>query len=187
MSPNSTVPALLPNCWQTERLVMMDATLADAPRLHTIFTACHYVEPWDPTFKLVPESELAELVNRSLVTEGDNHRFKLQTIRTGAEGEMAGYFHLYHGVPQTYISSISMFVLHPDYQRHHFGQEVIAGLAEQLRKLDYTTLSLRVYLKNWPALRFWIRAGFTTITQYDGDPTHTVTSQASLRLEKQLR
>lgn len=147
MSPNSRVPALLPSHWQTERLIMRDAALEDVPRLHSIFTACHYVEPWDPTFKLVPESELARLVNRSLTTEGDDHRFKLQTIRTGAEGEMAGYFHLYHGVPQPHIISISMFVLHPDYQHHRFGQEVITGLAEQLRQLDYTALSLRVYLK----------------------------------------
>ena len=135
----------------------------------------------------MPESELAGLVNHSLSTEGDHYRFRLQPIHLWATGEIAGYFHLYHGVPRPPITSISMFVLHPDYQRHRFGQEVIAGLAEQLRQLDYTALSLRVYLKNWPALRFWLNAGFTTITQYDGDPTHTATSQASLRLEKQLR
>jgi diamine N-acetyltransferase len=178
---------LLPSHWQTGHLVMEDATLEDVPRLHAIFTACAYVEPWDPTFKLVPESELAELVNRSLATEGDHYRFKLQPIRTQAEEETIGYFHLHHGLPHPHLTSISMFVLHPDYQRHHFGQEVITGLAEQLRALGYTALSLRVYLKNWPALRFWISAGFTSITQYQGDPTLTATSQASLRVEKQLR
>jgi ribosomal protein S18 acetylase RimI-like enzyme len=166
---------------------MKDAILEDAPRLHAIFTACTYVEPWDPTFKLVPEAELVGLVNQSLAMEGDNYRFKLQPIRTQAEGETIGYFHLYHGLPHPQLASISMFVLHPDYQCHHFGQEVIAGLAEQLAALGYTGLNLRVYLKNWPALRFWINAGFTTITQYQGDPTHTATSQASLRLEKRLR
>jgi diamine N-acetyltransferase len=166
---------------------MEDAILEDTPRLHAIFTACAYVEPWDPTFKIVPESELVGLVNQSLATEGDHYGFKLQPIRTQAEGETIGYFHLYHGLPYPHLTSISMFVLHPDYQRHHFGQEVIAGLAEQLHALSYTALSLRVYLKNWPALRFWISAGFTTITQYQGDPTLTATSQASLRVEKQLR
>jgi len=28
---------------------------------------------------------------------------------------------------------------------------------------------LEVYLRNWPALRFWTNAGFTTIVAYEGD------------------
>jgi ribosomal protein S18 acetylase RimI-like enzyme len=165
---------------------MVAAVPADVPQLHAIFTACAYVEPWDPTFKPVPEAELAQLVQQSLATEGEYSRFKLQPIRTRTGDEMVGYFHLVHGAPEPDMAVISMFVLHPDYQHEGFGQELIAGLAEELRRLGYTAIRLRVYLKNWPALRFWTKAGFTTIVQYMGDPVHTAESQASLRLEKRL-
>jgi ribosomal protein S18 acetylase RimI-like enzyme len=62
-----------------------------------------------------------------------------------------------------------MFVLHPDWQGKHLGREVVEGLAEQLRALEYSAIWLRVYLKNWPALRFWITNGFTNILAYEGD------------------
>ncbi|MCX6046797.1 MAG: GNAT family N-acetyltransferase [Chloroflexi bacterium] len=176
----------LPSQWATARLTLHDSQLSDAPRLTQIFNACAYVEPWDPTFHPIPETELAQLIVDSLSHENVRASFRLQWIQPTLATEPVGYFHGSHHMPQPNVFFISMFVLHPDQQQLGYGREVIEGLAEQLRQRGFTALWLRVYLKNWPALRFWIGQGFTAIIKMDGDALHTVYSQASLILEKKL-
>jgi ribosomal protein S18 acetylase RimI-like enzyme len=166
---------------------MNDVTLHEVAPLTALYNACSYAEPWDPTFYTIPESELAELVNESLSNEPAHRRFKLQTIRRKADGALVGYFHLYHGVPQRPdLAYISMFVLHPDQQQQQYGSEVAEGISNHLRALGYPAIQLDVYLKNWPALRFWIKQGFTKIDDLEGDRVHSAEAHARLRLEKAL-
>jgi len=67
-----------------------------------------------------------------------------------------------------------------------YGQEVAAGLIRQLAELGYAAVWLEVYLKNWPALRFWLQQGFNKIIEYDGDKQFSESAQATLVLAKQL-
>jgi diamine N-acetyltransferase len=186
MLPETTLP-LLPARWETERLLVEDAALEDAPRLTEIFNACSYAGPWDRSFHPVPVEDLEHLLGQSLAAEGPDRFFRLQRIRPRDEDETAGYFHLTHGLPHPETVWISMFVLHPEHQRQHYGREAAAALAERLREHGYACIRLEVFLKNWPALRFWIAQGFTTIVAFDGDHVHTSESYASLELEKPLR
>ncbi len=183
----STDLALLPATWETVRLSINDVTLDEVAPLTVLYNTCSYAEPWDPTFHTVPESELAELVNESLSNEPAHRRFKLQTIRRKSDGVLVGYFHLHHGVrPRPELAYISMFVLHPDQQQQQYGSEVVQGISDHLRVLGYPAIQLDVYLKNWPALRFWIKQGFTKIDDIAGDRTHSAETHAHLRLEKTL-
>ncbi len=176
----------IPAHWATARLTISDSQATDTARLTQIFNACAYIEPWDPTFHPIPEAELAQLITDSLSHEPVRTNFRLQAIRPTLAAEPIGYFHGSHHMPEPAIFFVSMFVLHPDHQRFGYGREVIEGLANQLQPRGYTGLWLRVYLKNWPALRFWIGQGFTSIVKYDGDPMHTADSQASLILAKKV-
>ncbi|MBI1299232.1 GNAT family N-acetyltransferase [bacterium] len=180
---------LLPFQWTTTRLTIADGVLDDVARLTAVFNACSYVEPWDPTFHVIAEDELRQVIEQSLST-GDDHRyFRLQAVRLAGEDNPIGYFHLWHWsprLPQADTAFISMFVIHPDFQGQRYAQEVVDGLADQLRQLGYAAIWLEVYLKNWPALRFWMRQGFTRIVTYDGDPAHSATAHASLVLERRL-
>ena len=189
-SPFSPPPSkFLPAQWTTERLIIADGVLDDVARLTAIFNACSYVEPWDPTFHLIEEDELRQLIQRSLSTHGEDLYFRLQAMRRAGEENPIGYFHLSHWsprLPQADTAFISMFVVDPAFQGQRYAQEVVGGLAEQLRQLGYAALWLEVYLKNWPALRFWIQQGFTHIIEYDGDPTHTDAAHATLILERRL-
>ncbi|MBX3000447.1 MAG: GNAT family N-acetyltransferase [Caldilineaceae bacterium] len=185
-SPPST---FLPARWSTPRLRIADSTLADASRLTAIFNACNYAQPWDPTFRLIKEEELSELIRESLSTEGEDLYFRMQTLRIASEDDPIGYFHLSHWsprLPQADTVTISMFVIDPARQRQGYAQEVAAGLAENLAQLGYMAIWLDVYLKNWPALRFWIQQGFTHIVEYEGAPTHSESAHASLILERRL-
>ena len=183
---SSPHPPLLPPEWETTRLIVQDSQTSDVPHLHAVFSACAYVEPWDPTFHPVPEAEIAQLVENSLSMDGEQYRFKLQCMRFRQDSQICGYFHLYYGIPQPHLAWVSMFVLHPDYQGQHIGQEVVAGLADELRRCGYQAIWLRVYLKNWPALRFWTESGFTTIIKYNGKGSISAEAHSSLVLARDL-
>lgn len=174
----------LPTSWHTERLHVTDGTLNDVPQLMHIFNACSHVEPWDPTFKVYPEEEFTGLVTKSVNDGVGNGRFQLQTIRQA--NQIIGYFHCYHNNPHPNTLFISMFVLHPDHQKGGCGTELVAGLAQQAKAASHHAIWLEVFLKNWPALRFWIKSGFTTIIDIDGAPHHDATAHASLVLAKTL-
>lgn len=174
----------LPATWQTDRLAIHDGTLANVPQLMTIFNACRHLEPWDPTFRIYPEATFSELVENSVADGLANGRFQLQTICQS--GPTIGYFHCYHHNPHPHTLFISMLVLHPNQQKGGFGRETVDGLAQLAKAIGYQALWLDVYLKNWPALRFWIKSGFTTIIDIDGAPHHDATNHASIVIAKTL-
>ncbi len=174
----------LPTAWQTDRLTIQDGTLKVVPQLMAIFNACSHVGSWDPTFQVYPEGEFAGLVTKSMADGEGNGRFQLQAIRHN--DQPIGYFHCYHHHPQPNVLLISMFVLHPDHQKGGYGTELVAGLAQQARAASHHAIWLEVFLKNWPALRFWIKSGFTTIIDMDGAPQHDATNHASIVIAKTL-
>jgi len=175
----------LPAAWVTRRLDVTDGAAGDAPRLTAIFNACNYVEPWDPTFHPVVEAEIVKLVRRSQAID-EHANFRLQALRLRRGGELIGYFHLFHGAPQPDVCWISIFVIHPDYQGQNLAQEVVGGLSFHLREAGYRAIWLEVYLRNWPALRFWTIMGFTKIVAYEGDKEPGEGKQARLLLELSL-
>lgn len=174
----------LPTIWQTDRLTIQNGALADVPQLMAIFNVCSHLEPYDPTFQTYPEATFRELVEESLESGLGNGRFQLQTIIHN--NQPIGYFHCHHHHPQPNVLLISMFVLHPNHQKSGFGTELIAGLAQQAKRANHHAIWLEVFLKNWPALRFWIKSGFTTIIDIDGAPQHNATAHASIVIAKSL-
>jgi len=179
---------VLPPHWETQNVIIQDSVLDEVGQLRNVFNACSYVGKWDKTFTVESEDAFVQMVSKSQSrAENLKESFQMQSMRSRERPEIIGYFHLSYGVSKPAIAVISMLVIHPDYQKRHLGSEVVGGLTEQLKQLgDYTSIWLQVYLKNWPALRFWISAGFTTIVEYRGDKIHTEETQASLILEKRL-
>ena len=81
-----------------------------------------------------------------------------------------------------------MFVLDPPVQNQRYGGEVLAGLGRELRELPaYEAAWARVWLKNWPALRMWVKAGFDRIVEISGDKVLSAEGQANVILEQDLR
>ncbi len=184
-----TIRQYLPPEWSTERIRVKDSQLGDVPCLTQIFNSCHYIEQWDPTFHLVDEDEIRRLVEKSLVETGVDRGFRLQRLETINGRESIGYFHVQHHsarLPQPATAFISMFVIRPEHQGKQYAQEVVAGLAHQLAERGYMAIWLQVYLKNWPAIRFWIQQGFNKIIEYDGEKQLSESAQATLTLEKRL-
>jgi len=53
-------------------------------------------------------------------------------------------------------------------------------------EINYSSIRLVVALKNWPALRFWVKNGFNRIIEMHGDPVFSASSFADFILEKRL-
>ena len=184
---------MLPVQWNTDRLLLRDVTEADSARLLAIFNANAHIGVWDPTFQPIPLAEMDDLVATSLArrnARGDT--FQMQALCWGEgharAGEIIGYYHLVFGAPQPDLIWIGMLVLDPSAQKGGCGSEGLAGLGGQLRALGaYRAAWVEVWLKNWPALRLWAKAGFDRIIKFCGDPTLTPDGHASVVLEQELR
>ena len=178
----------LPSHWQTERLVVRDGTLAEVAELRDVFNSCHHIEKWDPTFILVSMDEMTELVAQSVNAPMDGERqFRLQAARVQGDERIIGYFHTMQRHPQPDLAFISMMVMRANVQGAGYGRELMAGLWSQFDALGWCRrVWLHVYLKNWPALRFWVGQGFTKLIEMEGDKVHSETAQALITLEKGL-
>ncbi len=179
---------VLADSWETDRLIVRDATMKDVPNLRNVFNACAYLGEWDNTFYEETEDAFIRLVSKSL---GLNHTpkdiFKMQSVMLRGYDQIIGYFHLYHDAPLPRKVWISMFVLHPHFQKNRYGSELAYGLCSQLKQIgEYEAVWLKVGLKNWPALRFWVDMGWNTIVHYEGDTVHAENTMASIVLEKKL-
>ncbi len=183
---------MLPSHWSTDRLTMRDVAMEDAPRLLAVFNGNAHIGVWDTTFQPIEQPEMDGLVAASLAhrnARGDPFQMQAICRREGAEaGEIIGYYHIAYGVRRPEILAIGMFVLDPSAQNQRYGSEVLAGLGEELRALpDYQAAWARVWLKNWPALRMWVKAGFDRIVEISGDKVLSADGQANVILEHDLR
>jgi ribosomal protein S18 acetylase RimI-like enzyme len=180
--------AYLPSNWQTDRLAVRDGSLAEIAELRELFNTCHHLENWDPTFILVSTEEMTQLVAQSVNAPAAGERqFRLQTARPRGDLRIIGYFHTYQRQPHPDVAFISMMVIHRDFQGSGYGRELVTGLWQQLRLLGWCrAVWLHVYLRNLPALRFWISQGFTTIVDYEDDKAPAETAHANLTLAKLL-
>jgi ribosomal protein S18 acetylase RimI-like enzyme len=179
---------ILPESWVTDRLWVRDASMEDVPELRNVFNACSYVGEWDTSFYEETEEAFIKLVSKSL---GLNHTakdiFKMQSVLLRGSKRIIGYFHLFHDAPIPHRVWISMFVVHPHFQQNRYGSELAYGIWDQFRQMgEYEAIWLRVSLKNWPALRFWVDMGWRTIVHYEGDTVMSEDTTAAVVLERKL-
>ena len=179
---------ILSENWGTDRLMVRDATMEDVPHLRNVFNACSYLGEWDNKFYEETEEAFIQLVSKSLhLNHTTQEIFKMQSVLLRGGTDIIGYFHLFHDAPMPRRVWISMFVVHPHFQKNHYGSELAYGIWDQFRHMgEYEAIWLKVCLKNWPALRFWIDMGWRTIVHYEGDTVHADDTMAAVVLEKKL-
>ena len=73
------------------------------------------------------------------------------------------------------------------YHGKNIGKTFITSIEEKLSIDTINKMSLRVSLKNYPALRFWLANGFTTILHFNAEQYYSSESNAAcFVLGKQL-
>ncbi len=179
---------LIPNQWETQHLVVKDSIVDDLPEIDQVATACAYIEAWSG-WKSEPgaaKSMLHVLIGEELPPDGDKEYFRMQSFRLGDTRQMIGFLAMYHGFPTENIAWITYLFIHPDFQGKGYGQELVCGLSDKVKSLGYTAIRLVVDVKNWPAMRFWVKEGFDRIIEYKGDKVLSDDTYAHLILEKTL-
>jgi ribosomal protein S18 acetylase RimI-like enzyme len=101
-------------------------------------------------------------------------------------GRPTGLLSLYIGYPSRDVAYIGELFLHPGRQGVGLGREVCLCLEQALRSGPAKTMRVGVGLKNWNALRFWVKLGFTEITGMSGDRHFRPDGHAFLELQKTL-
>jgi ribosomal protein S18 acetylase RimI-like enzyme len=165
--------AQLPSEWKTERLMMRDAIEKDLSELRKIHEECSYIDELIGHRDEAADPMLSEFRGECLPPNGKKELHRLQTITESSSKEMVGYLITYHGFPDPDIFWIAQLSIRPQHQRQKFGQEVIAGLSTEVKKLEkYTKLGIGIGVGNEPAMKFWTTCGFTGILKTLNRGTH---------------
>ena len=177
---------MTPLAWSEGQIAVRAVGEAQTPALHATFLECTDAAALDPTFAEVPESEIAELVERSAADESQERGFRMRSIHVGPAGELAGYFHLMEDVPAAGDAWLSILAIRPRFRRSGVGTAVVARLKRELSAGGFRFAPARVYLDNVPALRFWMRQGFTEVVPHRGDYVGSDLGKACIVLRASL-
>lgn len=171
---------------RSERILARPVTEADAPDVTDIYEA-------NRDLLVLLDRIHDPLVLSRKFTQGLNapkghpasglHNFVLCDAGNGGP---IGLLSLYMGYPARDVAYIGELFLHPDRQGIGLGRELCLRLEQALRQGSARTVRVGVSLKNWNALRFWIKLGYTHVTGMSGDRHFSPQGHAFLELEKNL-
>ncbi|MGC9504527.1 GNAT family N-acetyltransferase [Baaleninema sp.] len=178
----------LPTTWTTERLYIADTVADDLVELQQIYEECNYIAHWSGYADEPTAGAIEHLFRQGdLPPGGKRENYRLQTVKTQADDRTIAWLDLYFGYPTPEIVWIGTLEVRPDCQGRGYGREIERGLASRCDRRRYDALRLKVALKNWPALRFWLRCGYDRVLQYLGDGILAADHYAFLELEKTLK
>jgi ribosomal protein S18 acetylase RimI-like enzyme len=113
-------------------------------------------------------------------------REKLYLIRDIESRDTIGFLNLYFGYPTPETLYLSSFYMRPTWQGRGFGRIVVGELERLASQAGFREARAIVGLKNWRALRFWTRCGYSRITRIRGNQANPASSQGNVEITKPL-
>lgn len=160
---------MINHTWHTPRLRIADSRAEDLPQLEQVLISNSATFLLDGTDNPHADELRRWLMEGDLPPGGRLNAYRLQTISRADNCEVIGYLSVYHGYPDMQTLYISSFFIKHDCQGNGFGAEVMRTMPELDGLSDYPKYRLVVTVRNWGALRFWTKCGFTTIVRIEGD------------------
>lgn len=155
---------------ETENLLIKNASMSECSKLQDIcysWTTRSSLEGLnfdeDYIYKCLTEGDFPP----SDVSSIDN--YFLKSIYFKSTKQLIGFFDIYLGYPTPDTLWLSVFLLDKTVQNKGYGKEAVSGLILATSQTDLSQIAFSVHLKNWKALRFWIKAGFNKILDIYGD------------------
>ncbi|OWR27269.1 GNAT family N-acetyltransferase [Saccharibacillus sp. O23] len=176
---------LISDKWNSQRLTMTDLKEDEIPEVQDLYETSRYMNQWDGEI-YNPEHIKDCFFKGNLPPNGKLENYKIQTIRNQEDQQIIGILSVYHGFPSTDAVYLEFLYIDKTIQKQGFGQEVVNRFAEVTAALGYTEIRINVALKNWPALKFWIKSGFNQASGVYGDRECSETTYANLELIKAL-
>lgn len=176
------------NLIETKNLLIKNSSMSECSNLQAICSTLNdktFIEGMvfteDYIYKCLTEGDFPPLENTSI----DN--YYLKSIYLKYPKRLIGFFDIYHGYPSPNTLWISTFALDKAFQNKGYGNEVITELVKVSTSNNFNKIAVAVHLKNWIALRFWIKAGFNKILDIYGDKNLSECNLALITLEYTLR
>ncbi|WP_105614989.1 GNAT family N-acetyltransferase [Vallitalea okinawensis] len=175
---------VVPEISETSNLLISDVTINEVDNLQSI------CESWSTKEILEGERFKPDYI-RNCVLEGDlppikdasQEYYRCKSIHLRDSSKLIGFYDLYHGYPEVTTLWIGMFLISSVFHKKGYGQEIINLIKKEAKEAGYNKLGIGVYLKNWPALRFWTKCGFDKITGIHGHKEFSQDTFALLGLE----
>ncbi len=172
--------------FRSARILAQLATEADAPEIVEVYEGNRELllllerenDPLVLTHRFVHRLNLPPKVSPTGL-----HNMILRDVRSE---RAIGLLSLYMGYPAAKIAYVGELFLHPEFHGAGLGREAYLRLESVLRLGPVNQVRVGVGLKNWNALRFWIRLGFAHITGMSGDRYFGPERHAFLELQKNL-
>ena len=116
-----------------------------------------------------PQEQAQRLVSHAVLPPGGSTwREKLYLIRDIESRDTIGFLTVYFGYPTPETIYIGSMYMRPVWQGRGFGRVVAAELEKRVLAAGFHEGRVVVGLKNWRALRFWTRLGYSRITRIHG-------------------
>lgn len=175
----------LPDKWHSTNLLFNKLEANEIIKVQQLFSDSQYMNQWDGhTYD--PQYIERCYYSGDLPLEGKKENFCIYTIKSTEINELLGFISLYHGYPTYDSAYISFMYIDKNKQGNGYGQEAEAQLSKELFKLGFKYIRANIAIKNWPAIRFWTKAGFTEISGVFGDKIHSETTYADIELIKTI-
>lgn len=172
---------------ETENLLIKNASMSECSKLQDICSSWTtraslegIIFDEDYIYNCLTVGDLPPIDDSSI----DN--YFLKSIYLKNPKQLIGFFDIYLGYPTPDILWLSVFLLDKDFQSKGYGREAVAGLINSTSQTDFNQIAFSVHLKNWKALRFWIKAGFDKILDVYGDKVLKENSFSLITLEYTL-
>jgi ribosomal protein S18 acetylase RimI-like enzyme len=123
---------------------------------------------------------------RNLPSRGVKAHLHNLILRETLSLDVMGLASLYMGYPKADIAYVGELFLAPQFQGVGFGREAYLALEAKLGPARMSQVRVGVGLRNWNALRFWIRLGFAHISGMSGDRNFGPGRYAFVELQKKL-
>ena len=170
---------------ETTNLLIKDCILDDLDRLNEINENVSYIDEWTGT-KHNKEYIINSLTEGDLPPNGHIEFYKLKKIIHKESFQIIGFIELYLGYPNNNTLWISTLFIDKIYQNLGLGIEIINEISNNTKNYDLDELAVGVHLKNWPALRFWYKCGFSEIGGIFGDRVFSANSYSIIQLKKRM-
>ena len=93
-----------------------------------------------------------------------------QTLAVFAQEKMIGFIDLLYHYPDPKTCFLGLFVLHPDFRRQGYGQQLYDRIEAHVRHENFTALRLGVLKNNQPAKKMWRKQGYQVVGHVDDHP-----------------
>jgi ribosomal protein S18 acetylase RimI-like enzyme len=176
--------SVLPDKWESKNLAFQRLLENEIREVH-FYLGSQSINLWDGNEYNANQIE-HWIHDGDLPPEGNKQNYRLFTVRRMNHNELIGILSVYHGYPKSDSAYLVFLYISKEQQGLGFGQEAESQLCIELKKRGYTEIRANVAVKNWPAIRFWTKAGFNGISGIYGDKVHSESTYANLELIKLL-